>query len=64
MLTADYGRKTCGSSSMLWCLSLTVLTGGLILCLGCDIFERWKDIEVLCGMCRRRKMLIETPCCG
>jgi len=62
-LTADYAQKICGRSSFLWCLSLTLLTGGLILCIGCDEFDRCKDTEILCGNCQRRKGLYEHPCC-
>ena len=43
LFTVSYARKTHGTTSMIWCLALTFLTGGLIFCLGCDQFERCKD---------------------
>ena len=43
LFTVSYARKTHGTTSLIWCLALTFLTGGLIFCLGCNQFERCKD---------------------
>lgn len=62
--TDNYIRRVCGTSSLLWCLGATILTGGLVLCLGgAGAFDRCKDIETLCGVCGQSKMIIEGSCC-
>ncbi len=60
MLTANYAKKVHGKCSMIWCLTLTLLTGGLIFCLGTNMFEGCKDIEVTCAVCNRQKRVIES----
>jgi hypothetical protein len=58
LLTSSYARKVHGKWSMIWCLSLTILTGGMIFCFGSNHFENCKDTEVQCAVCRRRKALL------
>lgn len=38
MLTGNYARRVHGKCSLIWCLSLTLLTGGLIFCVGSNHF--------------------------
>jgi ribosomal protein L37E len=42
-LTDSHARRICGTTALIWCMATTLMTGGLILCIGLDKFDSCKD---------------------